>query len=298
MGKILSPLCCLLFLAYVASSAHADWQDQFLTEYAGASEKLENAYSRSKAAGTLARTDSKGKFLWKKSYELDRRDPAVCGLYTTISSDNSRSPVGSINAIGGTREKYFNIFRAEGERGYFVQWFGPRKDFDLDVRPNFAPLFAAYCVEDWRIPDLINDKKWILRHVQEDHLDDKDVVRVDLTTEDKSIVTWGGSVNMSIYFYLPTWTVAGWRSDSKPRAAGPPQGANFEVKLEGRVEYDKTTPIPKISVVDRWRVTPGGRVDDIRYEVTSLEFVDIAEEQFQLRRFGVEEPSKQITPGQ
>jgi len=285
----------LVLLLAVARASADDLLDRFRKEYPAASQKLEEAYSHSRAVGTYTRTDSHGAFLYKEAFEDERRLGAVRDLSTYLESNFPKVPVGCMVAGGGTAQKYFDISRLPGEPNYSIDDFGPNEHFDVNSRVDVAPLFAAYCAEVYRVRDLLTDPKTTLISAKAATLGTQSVVEVDCTITG---LPQGAVSRASIVFLQPSWAIKNWHfSIEAPDSPG--DRTYREVSVEdGTVEYSALSPIPKVSKFVRLQVASTGAKDQMSWEVSNLQFVDIPEGQFELSAFGLKEPPAPVIYGE
>jgi hypothetical protein len=282
---------------------------RFRKEYQTASEASEKAYARSMAVGThtISRT---GNLIWKTSVVMSRFDGSISYSDSAIESNNDRFPTGSTSAFGGNTDKFFDIYRLQGEKDFKVTSFGPMKDLKYYTRltvppqsPSYylamQPLSAAYSIQGERIVDLFADPKSILKSAQMDVLEKREVVRVEFTRElPKATLHEKASIQEgAIYFLLPGWEVAGWHSTARYLDT-PADRTDHNLTVEGRVAYSVLNPIPKVSGIRTWRVRPHSTTDEVTDEIDRLEFLDAPKGKFQLQDFGVNEPRTYINEGE
>lgn len=286
MNKPYALLLVLPMLSLAVSQASGDdLLDRFRKEYPVASEKFEQAYSHSRAVGTYTR--SKGTLLYKEVFDEARREPAVRDISTYLQSNLPTIRPGCMAAGGGTAQKFFDISRLPGEPNYSIDDFGPDDHFNVDSRVNVAPLFAVYCAQEYRVRDLLTDPKTTLISAKAATLGTQSVVEVDCTITG---LPQGAVSRASIVFLQPSWAIKNWHfSIEAPDSPG--HRTYREVSVEdGTVEYSALSPIPKVSKFVRLQVASTGAKDQMSWEVSNLQFVDIPEAQFELSAFGLKEP--------
>jgi hypothetical protein len=285
-----APLPFALVLLVAAAHLYADdLLDRFRKEYPAAAQKLEEAYSHSRAVGIYMRRGSGGALLYREVFDEGRRESAVLDISTYLQSNLPRISRGCAVASGGTAQKYFDISRPPGRLVYTIDDFGPDANFDVDSRINFAPLFAAYCAEVYRVADLLADPQATLKSAKTTTRGTEDVVEVEFRkTHSDGLVAEG-----SISFLQPSWAVASWDISYIP--ADKPEDKTSQ---GGTVEYGEMTPIPKVSKVIRFENSPTGPTNQVSWDVSNLQFVDIPEGQFELSAFGIKEPAAPIKYGE
>ncbi len=293
MSRVLFVFSASLMFYFAVGQVRAALLDDFRTQCPKALTKLQNAYSHSRAYGVHIVTDANGKLLWRKSFEIAWREKAIRDLDTMLESNESRLPAGSVFAFGGTAEKYFGMHRLEGVQGFTVDQFGPQADFLVNARLNLAPLAAAYCRMTTSVPDMLADTAIHWQSARIDVVDKQKVIKIEYLKHLPERRTEEGY----ICFEPNTWAVVSYRFTFRHDDTSAEQ-TDRNLTGEGRVKYSEMQPVPKVSQVKSWRVRPGDRVEDeVTDDVTKLEFVELPEDQFTLKAFGIEEPNKPIIFG-
>jgi hypothetical protein len=259
-------------------------RESFLSEYPAAALKLQNAYSHVRMHGTYTKLDDQGIVIWTKHFEFLREDKFARAEMTTLASTRTEWPPGSIQAIGGNREKYFELTKLQGEATYSLKSIGAKSNFDEHMQTNCFPAYVAFSIGVVSIDDILNHKNAHLVSAEIANLGSIKVIEVAIQSKGSD----SSPIIHRLSFLPGSWALV----DAKTTFSLP----NGQVRLIGRqtVSYIPGSDPPKVARVDEWIEVPmkqGVKLGQRIYDITQVEFASIPPDQFILATYGVKDPS-------
>jgi hypothetical protein len=287
----LTPHSLLLsaWTALVAGHAHGALVDTFKAEYPAAVSRLESAYSHITLVTDETRFDDVGRFLWTERTEYKRDGDLVRAVKTTLRSASPKVNAGTVAAFGGGRSKHFQIQKAQGVDHFVITAFGANPEFDAAARMRCVPLFAPFCTMDQKVADYLSQGNVKVVSAEMSHLETTQEV-VHVTTEE---LTAEHEVRRGQFFFLPhSLALAGWSVPFR----GEKQPGTPEPGWQCRVQYEPDSDPPKLKAVECYvnhPTRPSQQGARRRAEVRTILFGPVAQTEFTLAAFGMDEP---VTP--
>jgi hypothetical protein len=276
----------LCALVQTGRADDADLRKLYESEYPAAVAKLENAYSHVRIVyNTHAYTD-KGISLWATHVDYLREGKLVSAQGTALEPARPGWPVGSTQAFGGQREKYFEITKTPDQAKYTLQWFGGRDNFDLQMLANCFPAYVAYSFGGAPIMDVVEKNHAQLVSAKPLKLDGLDTVEVVIQSQRRSD---NATVQEDDYFLRSSWALL-----ASTTVATLPGQTSRPIVACMTASYESGSDAPKVKKVEIWHEFPWrsgtARLGLKSYEISSVEFGPIPAEKFTLAAYGVEEP--------
>jgi hypothetical protein len=274
----------LVFLIVVP--ARAQLLDRFVAEYQSAASRLDKIYDQVAIDAVESQFADDGTLIQKSHCEYLRDDKFIRKVQTVVQSNDTAMPIGSMRAMGGSRENYFNIRKRSDDASPFITDYGPRskEDFSFKTRIQCAPVFAICCGGATDMREYITMPTVRLVSATLVVLDGQKAVDV-LAHQ----LLPGGSRDTHLYFMPENWAFCGMSMILGPIV---PPGSDPRQTMEIRVVYDEGNPL-KLTSIHSWRTVPSVpklKIDEHLIKVESIKFVPTPASEFRLAALGVEEP--------
>ena len=283
------PIWCMLiaiggFAQY--ASAQASLLEEFWARHPPVMAEVEEAYShvRMVTKETTVKSDAGHGFISKNEYL--RKGDLVRGVIEVLQSDNVKFPSGTVKAFGGSAETYFEASKRGVGSDFVIESLRSTANFNQIVRHNARPVFAPYCVFEFRIVDYFKRPEVQILSATTKVLDGQKAISI--LTEWTEPGSPPESVGYEFYFQPDTWIYIGFTQFE-------PDDRSARV-TQFRLEYEPGSTPPKLTSLEVWGEAPSDPDEDrsasggTLYEVQSLEFGGIPEEAFTLASLGIEDP--------
>jgi hypothetical protein len=262
--------------------ALCDSISDFQAEYSQGAQRLEQDYSHLRLSSDETRNDGDGKFFWEMRADFLREGSLIRATLTRVRSGDPEYPIGTVSSFGGTAAKFFSFYEDPGDTAARFEWYGPKPNFDANVRLSCMPLYAPFCALDLRLSDFFKRQDVRIASVGETLFDGEKVV--EAVTEES---TPHGGIRRRHFFFRPhSWALAGWEmardGDKVPGAA-----TNL---LKGRILYKENTDPLELVSVETWAQRPnqaaGTKPGRRFFEIKSIQFGPLPEDLFSPEALG------------
>lgn len=274
IGLVTLPLC---------GPARADLLEEFRTEYPAAASRVEAAYSHVRMLTKETSRNEAGKVTLVTENEYLHDGNLIRGVVEVLQSVDAATPVGIVKAFGGSASEYFEVAKKNQSSQFMIESFRSTSNFDLITRNLCRPVFSPYCIFEMRIVDYLQKPEVKVLSATNAQFDGKPVINV--------LTAWKPSaeppMHYRFYFEPRTWTLLGWTGHAHPEDPK----ASF---IQYRLNYEAATEPVKLSQLESWGEypsRPGVKVGSTLYEIKSVKFGAIPEEEFTLAALGVEGPA-------
>ena len=280
-----------LFLAVAGMLAQGSPSAQEATDRAAAiAERVDEAYEQVRMTTLQTRYDgATDDVLWQTRNEFARKGDKVVTTEKVLQDQEAQDVVGKVVVVGGSPEKRFALTKQHDDTPFGIEAYGKTPNFSDITTSRARPVFSPYQIFNVRLADFLRqddfkpistDRTTFLGHPVTEI-----VARLEFVDEDTGE---DDAVLYRLFFHPESWVFEGFEFHRLPRD---PENTSFY----HRITYEDDTAWPprikRLEIVEQHPDRPGERMNPLDFEITSLSFDDIDDEQFTLAAFGVEEPA-------
>lgn len=280
-----------LSIAVFCRAAPAGVLETFRSDYPAAAARLEEAYSHVKVTGTRTRIDQMGQFASTTHVLLMREGSAFRADTTVLKLSAPDAPTGGVSSSGGTSELCYRMYKAPKATDFAFSWFGPKEDFEGEMRPKLAPLFAPYSLPAIRMVDFLKDDSVKVVSAENAQLDGRPAIKVitHMTLKPGTAPPPGladlprpedaGVWKREFFFDPQTWALLAWTLHPGDKLA--PSTGLLHV-FQGRIAYVPDSVPPRVKSCESWMEFPGHniRTNGDKVEVETMVFGPIPKSEF------------------